>query len=100
MRGEIMPGTDFQDHGRIPAFIQPEPRTRYILVRRQDVWFILFGGEEFGPYKSAREAKLFAIDAAQKLGELGTSSEVMVADEAGVIAPVWVYGKDAYPPRG
>ncbi|HEY2227049.1 MAG TPA: hypothetical protein VGI22_04780 [Xanthobacteraceae bacterium] len=95
-----MPGTDLHDHARIPSFIQSEQRTRYTLVRREDVWFILFGGEEFGPYKSAREARLFAIDAAYRLGEQGKSSEVMVSDEAGVIAPVWVYGRDAYPPRG
>jgi hypothetical protein len=95
-----MPGTDIHDGARISAFIEPRPRTRYLVARREDVWFILFGGQEFGPYKSAREAKLFAVDAAQKLGELGTSSEVVVTDEAGVIAPVWVYGRDAYPPRG
>ena len=49
--------------------------------------FIVFNGADFGPYKTEREAKLFAIDAAFKLGEKGEESEVLVADEAGTVAP-------------
>jgi hypothetical protein len=94
-----MPGTEIQNHERIPAVAEPSARKRYLVARREDVWFIAFGGEEFGPYKSEREAKLFAIDAAYKLGEKGEESEVLVADEAGVVAPAWVYGQHAYPPR-
>jgi hypothetical protein len=94
-----MPGTEIQNHERIPAFAEPSARKRYLVARREDVWFIAFGGEEFGPYKSEREAKLFAIDAAYRLGEKGEESEVLVSDEAGVVAPVWVYGQHAYPPR-
>src|SRR6266851_8542482 len=92
-RGEIMPGTDIQNHGRNPAFVEPRPRTRYLVMRREDVWFIVFGGDEFGPYKSEREAKLFAIEAAHRLGEKGEESEVSVLDEAGAISPVWIYGQ-------
>ena len=51
----------------------------------------MFGGEEFGPYKTEREAKLFAIEAAFKLGEQGERTEVLVSEEAGAVAPVWVY---------
>jgi hypothetical protein len=70
------------------------------VARREDVWFIIFGGEEFGPYKTEREAKLFAIEAAHKLGEHGEETEVMVSsDEAGAVLPVWVHGQHAYPPR-
>jgi hypothetical protein len=75
-RGKIMPGTDIQNHAPAPAFVEPRPHTRYLVMRREDVWFIVFGGEEFGPYKSEREAKLFAIEAAHKLGEKGEESEV------------------------
>jgi hypothetical protein len=32
------------------------PRARYLVVRDQDEWEIKFEGEEFGPYKSQREA--------------------------------------------
>ena len=95
-----MPGTHVQDQAPIPACVASRPRTRYVMVRREDVWFIIFGGEEFGPYKTEREAKLFAVEAAHKLGEQGEETEVMVSsDEAGAVSPVWVYGQHAYPPR-
>ena len=94
-----MPGTHAEDQSRAGALVQPRPRKRYIVVRREDVWFIIFGGEEFGPYKTEREAKLFAIEAAHRLGEKGEETEVLVADEAGAIAPVWIYGQHPYPPR-
>jgi hypothetical protein len=95
-----MPGTHTPDHTRVAPCVEPRPRKRYIVARREDVWFIIFGGEEFGPYKTEREAKLFAIEAAHKLGELGEETEVMVSwDEAGAVLPVWVYGQHAYPPR-
>jgi hypothetical protein len=99
IRGKIMPGTDIQNHGPAPAFVEPRPHTRYLVMRREDVWFIVFGGEQFGPYKSEREARLFAIEAAHKLGEKGEESEVSVLDEAGAISPVWIYGQHPYPPR-
>jgi hypothetical protein len=94
-----MPGTHTQNHARAPAFVQPRPRTRYLVARQEDVWLIMFGGEEYGPYKTEREAKLFAIEAAYKLGEKGEETEVLVSDEAGAISPVWVCGQHAYPPR-
>ena len=94
-----MPGTHSAEDERIPAPVQPGSSTRYLVTRQEDVWFIAFGGEEFGPYKTDREAKLFAIDAAFKLGEQGERTEVLVADEAGAVSPVWVYGQHPYPPR-
>jgi hypothetical protein len=94
-----MPRTETGHHADVPAFVTVRPRTRYLVARQQDVWFIMFGGEEFGPYKSEREAKLFAIDAAHKLGEQGEPTEVMVTDEAGEIVPAWIHGRDPYPPR-
>ena len=94
-----MPGTHLQDDARIQAFVPSQPRKRYVVARREDVWFIVFNGEDFGPYKTEREAKLFAIDAAHKLGEKGEEPEVLVADEAGTMAPVWIYGRHPYPPR-
>ena len=95
-----MPGTHTEDQSRADAVAESRPRKRYIVVRREDVWFIKFGGEEFGPYKTEREAKLFAIEAAHKLGELGEETEVMVSsDEAGAVSPLWIYGQHTYPPR-
>jgi hypothetical protein len=94
-----MPGTQAQSRWPAHALREPLPRKRYIVTRREDVWFIAFAGEDFGPYKTMREAKLFAIDAAYKLGEQGEETEVLVSDDNGVTAPVWIYGQQAYPPR-
>jgi hypothetical protein len=82
-----------------PALIPGRPRTRYLVVRQEDVWFIKFEGEEYGPYLSEREAVLFAIDAAQKLGEQGEPTEVLLVDESGEPQPAWTYGQDRYPPN-
>ena len=73
-------------------------RKRYLVVRRGDAWVIEFEGEEFGPYKSDREAMLFAIDAANKLGQQDSPTEVLLMDESGDAKPVWVYGQHPYPP--
>ena len=94
-----MPDTQTQSQPPARVPVQPRLRKRYEVARQQDVWFITFAGEKFGPYKTEREAKLFAIDAAYKLGEQGEETEVLVKDEAGLVAPVWVHGQHAYPPR-
>jgi hypothetical protein len=73
------------------------PRARYLVVRHQDEWVIKFEGEEFGPYKSQREAILFAIDAAQKLGEQDDPTKVLVMGEAGEAKPAWTYGQPPFP---
>ena len=66
-----MPRPQIHDDARVAAFVLGASRTRYLVMRQEDVWFITFNGEEFGPYRSEREAMLFATDAAHKLGELG-----------------------------
>jgi hypothetical protein len=70
-----------------------------LVVRHQDVWFIKFDGEEYGPYETEREAMLFAIEAAHKLGEQGEETQVLEMDENGEATPVWTCGHDPYPPR-
>jgi hypothetical protein len=82
-----------------PAFVPGHPHTRYLVVHQDDVWFIKFDGEEYGPYKSKREVLLFAVDAAQKLGEQGEGTQVLLMDETGEAQPVWTFGQDLYPPR-
>jgi hypothetical protein len=82
-----------------PAFVPSRARTRYLVVRQNDNWNIMFDGEEYGPYNSEREALLFAIDAAQKLGEQGEDTEVLRLDECGEPQPAWTSGQDPYPPR-
>jgi hypothetical protein len=94
-----MPRAQLGNRANAPVFAPPRPRKRYLIARQQDVWFITFGGEEFGPYQSEREAKLFAIDAAHKLGEQGDDTEVMVLDETGEPVSAWIHGQHPYPPR-
>ena len=74
------------------------PQSRYFIVRQQDAWVIKFDDEEYGPYKTQAEAMLFAIDAAQLLGEHGDNAEVCLMGENGHFRPEWTYGRDAYPP--
>jgi hypothetical protein len=96
--GEIMPRTRTDGQQRTTAVASAARRVRYLVVRQEDVWFIKFEGEEFGPYQSEREAMLFAIDAARLLGEQGERTEVLRLDETGQATPVWIYGHDRYPP--
>jgi hypothetical protein len=93
-----MPRTQIRDNARVAAFVLGASRTRYLVMRQEDVWFITFKGEEFGPYRSEREAVLFATDAAHKLGELGEDTQVLRMDENAVVEPVWTYGLYPYPP--
>jgi len=75
------------------------PHTRYFIVQNNNEWVIKYEDEEFGPYQSQKEALLFAVDAAQKLGEHGENTEVCVMGENGHFRPEWTYGRDAYPPH-
>ena len=76
------------------------PQSRYFVVRnRDDDWVIKFQDEEYGPYRSQSEAIMFAVDAAQKLGERGDNAEVCLMGVTGHFTPTWAYGRDSYPPR-
>ncbi len=75
------------------------PNSRYFIVQRDDGWVIRFGDKDFGPYRTRKEALLFAVDAAQKLGEIGENAEVCMLGENGHFRPEWTFGRDAYPPR-
>jgi hypothetical protein len=90
------PHTNMQAPGS--DLVSNKPHIRYLVVRQQDVWFIKYEDEEYGPYRSEREAMLFAIDAAHKLGEQGDETQVLKLDEIGEARPVWTYGLDPYPP--
>ena len=46
-------------------------QARYFVVHHDGNWLIKFDDEEYGPYNTQSEAMLFAIDAAQKLGDQG-----------------------------
>jgi hypothetical protein len=94
-----MPRLHAGDHVRGASFAPSGPRTRYLVVRQEDVWFIKFNDDEYGPYQSEREAMLFAIDAAHKLGEQGEETQVLQVEEDGKVRPAWTHGLDPYPPR-
>jgi hypothetical protein len=95
-----MPRPQVHHDARVAALVLSASRTRYLVMRQEDVWFITFNGEAFGPYQSEREAMLFAVDAAHKLGESGEDTQVLRVDEAGEASPVWTYGLDPYPLTG
>lgn len=94
-----MPRPLIRDNASPATFIPGALQRRYVVARRQDAWFIDFDSREFGPYQSEREALLFAIDAAYKLGEQGVGTQVLRVDENGEAGTAWTYGRDPYPPR-
>jgi hypothetical protein len=96
--GAIMPRPQVQDSLPVQPIVLG-PRTPYWVVRADDVWFIKFEGADYGPYLSEREAILFAVDAANTLGEQGQETQVLMMDEAGETKAVWTFGQDPYPPR-
>ena len=77
------------------------PTARYFIVQNeaQDAWLIRYGDQEYGPYKTQDEAKVFAIDAARKLGDYGESAEVCLMGENGHFHSEWVAGRDSQPSR-
>jgi hypothetical protein len=75
------------------------PQARYFIVQQDDAWMIKFNDQEYGPYNSRAEAMLFAVDAAQKLGQQGEEAQVCLMGENGHSRPEWTYGEDPYPPR-
>ena len=94
-----MPRLQSGDRARVRPFASHRPHTCYLVVRQEDVWFIKFDGEEYGPYQSEREAMLFAIDAANKLGKQGEETQVLVMGENGDVRPFWTHGRDPFPPN-
>jgi hypothetical protein len=78
---------------------QVMPDARYFIVQHDDLWSIKFNDEEYGPYKTKDEAMLFAIDAAQKLGEYGDNAQVVLMGEDGHFHAEWIYGRDSVPAR-
>lgn len=93
-----MPRPQLHTDTLAPAVVPGHPHTRYLVVRQEEVWFIKFDGEEYGPYETEREAMLFAIDAAHGLGERGEEAQVLLMDESGNARAAWTHGQDPYPP--
>ena len=94
-----MPRPRLHDDTLAPALLPGSPYMRYLVVCQDDVWFIKFDGEEYGPYQTEQQAMLFAIDAAHMLDEQGEQTQVLRVDENGEPLSVWTCGQDPYPPR-
>ena len=46
------------------------------ILQQDENWLIRFRDGDFGPYRTRQEAMMFAVDAAQQLGEEGENAEV------------------------
>jgi hypothetical protein len=99
MTGIIMAQPQLHDPESVQGVFPGQPRKLYWIERQDDEWIIRFAGDDFGPYKSEREALLFAVDAANNLGKQGEFTQVLVMDEIGDVRSAWIYGQDPYPPR-
>jgi hypothetical protein len=77
-----------------PAAADP---VEYIVRPCDGAWLIERGGDRYGPYRNSREAMLFAVDAARKLGARGRNARVRMTDHAGHALTTWHYGVDRYP---
>jgi hypothetical protein len=71
---------------------------RYFVLQGDGCWMIKFRDEIFGPYRSRDEALLFAIDAAQRLGEREHEASVMVEDLKDRFVTKWSYGEPPHVP--
>jgi hypothetical protein len=71
---------------------------RYFIVQDGGRWLIKYNDEEYGPYRTEAEARLFAIDAAKKLAERGEKAAVYVMGVNGRLRREWVAGQ-AMPPE-
>ena len=76
------------------------PNSRHFLVQTAHGWKIRYADAEYGPYVTRQEALMFAVDAAQRLGEeRGQNAEVCLLGEDGHFRSEWMFGRDTYPPR-
>ncbi len=91
-----MPQPQRHDGSRALPIVPGHAYARYLVVRQENLWFIRFNAQEFGPYKTDREAMMFAIDAAEKLGKKGEETQVLLVGEDGNAMAVWTYGQHPY----
>ncbi len=73
---------------------------QYFVVQNGDEWMIKFRDEVFGPYRTRDEALLFAIDAAQAIGEREHAAQVLVEEEKDHFLTKWNYGEPPHLPVG
>jgi hypothetical protein len=89
---------DYDSAASYPVIPAAQQREEYWVRPSGNAWIIARDGDEYGPYKSRRDAMLFAVDAAHKLGEHGRDAVVRLVDATDRPVAVWVHGEDPYPP--
>jgi hypothetical protein len=70
---------------------------RYVVVRREEEWKIVRGGQRYsGSYPSKTQALCAAIEFAERDGHAGRHVEVLVRHEDGHFLTEWIFGRDAH----
>ena len=75
-------------------------RTQYFVTNRGGQWMIVLNDQDYGPYKTQRDAYLAAVDAAHKEGKQGRDAQVLIQGTDHKFRTEWTYGHDPYPPKG
>ena len=74
-------------------------RERYYVLKDGDGWKVRHDDKDT-PYDTQAEAMEAARDAAHKMHDGGTDSQVLVLGSDGQWQTEWTYGNDPYPPAG
>jgi hypothetical protein len=75
-------------------------KPRYVVVNQEGEWHIRQAGRHFSAsYPSKSQALCAAIEFAEKEGDQGYSTEVLVRHEDDRFITEWVYGEDARPDK-
>ncbi len=73
-------------------------RAHYVVVEREDGWYVSFERNVYGPCPGGRAGALItAVQAAQQAGKDGHESSVLVRLPTGALGRVWTFGADPYP---
>jgi len=73
-------------------------RAHYVVVEREDGWYVSFEQNVYGPCPGGRIGALItAVQAAQQAGKDGHEAQVLLRGSTGTLARAWTYGADPYP---
>lgn len=73
-------------------------RANYVVVEREDGWYVSFEHNVYGPCPGGRVGALItAVQAAQQAGKDGHDAQVLVREATGTLTRAWTFGTDPYP---
>ncbi|KAB7649022.1 DUF2188 domain-containing protein [Polymorphobacter fuscus] len=80
----------------VPPTAKPpaQPITRYSVIRDGSQWRINLAGVNYGYYADAGDATRVAIETAQKAGEAGHATQVLVETLPMQFRIAWTFGDD------